>query len=64
VQCRRVLARPGMTPARFAQILALQLPDEEKKRRADFVIPTGGSLEETRGEVRRIIACLSGALDS
>jgi dephospho-CoA kinase len=64
VQCRRVLARPGMSPAKFAQILALQLPDEEKRRRADFIIPTGGSLEETRAEVRRIIACLSVAQDS
>jgi dephospho-CoA kinase len=53
-----------MSPAKFAQILALQLPDEEKRRRADFIIPTGGSLEETRAEVRRIIACLSVAQDS
>ena len=64
IQCRRVLGRPGMTPARFAQILALQLPDEEKRRRADFIVPTGGSLAETRAEVQRIIACLTGARDS
>ena len=64
VQCRRVLARPGMTPSKLAAILALQLPDEEKRRRADFVIPTGGSLDETRASVRRIIACLTGAGDS
>jgi len=59
VQRERVLARPGMTLAKFCQILALQLPDEEKRARADFVIPTGGSLEETRGKVKEIIACLA-----
>ncbi len=59
VQRERVLARPGMTLAKFCQILALQLPDEEKRARADFVIPTGGSLEETRDKVREIIACLA-----
>ena len=59
VQRERVLARPGMTLAKFCQILALQLPDEEKRARADFVIPTGGSLEQTRDKVREIIACLA-----
>ncbi len=59
VQRERVLARPGMTLAKFCQILSLQLPDEEKRARADFVIPTGGSLEETRERVREIIACLA-----
>ena len=59
VQRERVLARPGMTLAKFCQILALQLPDREKRARADFVIPTGGSLEETRDKVREIIACLA-----
>lgn len=59
VQRERVLARPGMTLAKFCQILALQLPDDEKRARADFVIPTGGSLEETRARVREIIACLT-----
>jgi dephospho-CoA kinase len=64
VQRERVLARPGMTPEKFERILARQLPDEEKRARADFVIPTGGSLEETRRAVRRILACLSGGSDS
>jgi len=58
-QRARVLARPGMTEARFAEILARQMPDAEKRARADFVIPTGGSLEETRACVRRLVACLS-----
>ena len=64
VQRARVLARTGMTADKFERILALQLPDAEKRARADFVIPTGESLEETRQTVRRIVACLTGAADS
>lgn len=61
VQRARVLARPGMTEARFAAILAKQTPDAEKRARADFVIPTGGSLDATRAEVAGVVACLSGS---
>jgi dephospho-CoA kinase len=64
VQRARVLARPGMTAEKLDRILARQMPDAEKRARADFVIPTGGSLEETRQAVRRIVACLTGAADS
>ena len=64
VQRERVLARPGMTDAKFEKILARQLPDEEKRARADFVVDTGTSLEETRRAVRRILACLTGRSDS
>jgi dephospho-CoA kinase len=59
VQRARVLARPGMSVERFEAILARQLPDSEKRARADFVIPTGGSLDETRGAVGAVIACLT-----
>ena len=64
VQRARVLARPGMTEDKFGKILARQMPDAEKRKRADFVIPTGGTLAETRQAVRRIIACLIGDDDS
>ncbi|HEX8240577.1 MAG TPA: dephospho-CoA kinase [Allosphingosinicella sp.] len=64
VQRERVLARPGMTEAKFERILARQLPDAEKRARADFVIPSGGSKDETRRAVRRILACLTGGSDS
>jgi len=64
VQRERVLARPGMTPEKFERILARQLPDSEKRARADFIIETGGSKDETRRAVRRILACLTGGSDS
>lgn len=60
VQRARVLARPGMSEAKFEKILGHQMPDSEKRERADFVIPTGGEMEETRQAVRRILACLKG----
>ena len=60
VQRARVLARPGMTREKFDRIVALQTPDAEKRARADFVVPTGGPLDETRAAVRAIIACLGG----
>jgi dephospho-CoA kinase len=63
-QRKRTLARPGMTPEKLERILAHQMPDAEKRARADFVIPTDCSLEETRASVRRILACLADAGDS
>jgi len=60
VQRARVLARPGMTAERFAQILALQLPDAEKRKRADYLIATGAGLAETEAAVAALVDKLSG----
>ncbi|WP_295634132.1 dephospho-CoA kinase [Novosphingobium sp.] len=58
VQRERVLARPGMTPEKFAHILGLQVPDAEKRARADFVIDTGVPIDRTRAQVSALIARL------
>jgi dephospho-CoA kinase len=55
VQRARVLARPGMTPQRLAAILARQMPDAEKRRRADHVIRTGLSRHHAQAAVRRLV---------
>ncbi|MFL0670926.1 MAG: dephospho-CoA kinase [Erythrobacter sp.] len=60
-QAARVLARPGMTPEKFAHILTLQTPDAEKRARAHYVIDTGTSLAETRAQVLGLIAELLDA---
>ena len=61
VQRDRVLARPGMTPIKLEQILARQLPDSEKRARADFVINTGFGLEDARRQVRAVLATIANA---
>jgi dephospho-CoA kinase len=58
VQRARVLGRSGMTIEKLNSILARQMPDEEKKARADFVIDTSGDLSTTEAQVRDILACL------
>ena len=59
LQRERVLARPGMSKTKFAQILGLQVPDADKRARADYVIDTGVSLDETRDAVQRLMHALT-----
>lgn len=58
IQRARVLARAGMTEAKLESILARQMPDAEKRKRADFVIDTGVPLDETRAQVRAMLDAL------
>lgn len=61
IQRDRVLSRPGMTEDKFASILAKQLPDAEKRRRADYVIDTGQGLEAARVAVHSILEDIGGS---
>ncbi|HZL00094.1 MAG TPA: dephospho-CoA kinase [Caulobacteraceae bacterium] len=57
-QRARVLAREGMSPAKFEAILAAQMPDATKRAKADFVIDTGGGLDRARSQVHAILNIL------
>jgi dephospho-CoA kinase len=59
VQHARVMARPGMTEAKFQALLARQTPDAEKRARADYVIDTGSGIEAARAQVRDIVTELT-----
>jgi dephospho-CoA kinase len=59
VQKERVLARPGMTEEKFSAIVAKQMPDSEKRKKANFVIDTSRGFEAARAEVRAILRALS-----
>jgi dephospho-CoA kinase len=61
IQRERVLARPGMTEAAFAAILAKQMPDAEKRARADYVIDTGSGFPAAEAAVARIVADLTAS---
>ena len=63
IQRARVLARPGMTPERFEVILAKQMPDAEKRRRADFIVDTGAGLTEAEAQVEAILRELTAGPD-
>jgi dephospho-CoA kinase len=58
VQLQRVLSRPGMSLAKLKGIEARQMPDAEKRRRADIVIPTGRGKRATWVALRRAIRAL------
>lgn len=59
IQRERVLARDGMTAERFEAILAKQLPDAEKRKRADFIVDTGHGLEAAEQQVEDILRAVS-----
>ena len=60
VQRARVLARPGMTEAKFHAILARQMRDEDKRARAHFLVDTSRGFASAEAQVRSILACLAG----
>jgi len=62
-QAERVLARSGMTEERLAEILARQMPDADKRARADYVIATDCPVDQTLAAVRHVIACVSASQD-
>jgi dephospho-CoA kinase len=55
IQHRRALDRPGMTEEKLAALLAKQMPDEEKRRRADFVVDSSQDFDRTRAQIRDIL---------
>ena len=61
VQKQRLTARPGMTPEKLAAIIDKQMPDREKRRRADFLIDTAGTYAETERQVQELLRKILGA---
>jgi dephospho-CoA kinase len=59
LQQSRVLRRPGMTIEKLEAILGRQMPDAEKRRRADFVVDSSGALDATRAQVRAILEAVA-----
>ena len=55
VQKARIAARPGMTEAKLAAIMAKQMPDSDKRQRADFIIDTSGGTQDTQRQVADLL---------
>lgn len=64
LQRRRVFDRPGMTEEKFAMLMARQIPDRQKRERADFVVKTDNGLEDAREQVKLIIDILKREKDA
>ncbi|MCH9807095.1 MAG: dephospho-CoA kinase [Alphaproteobacteria bacterium] len=60
IQAKRVLERPGMTAEKLQEILSRQMPDEEKRNAADYVVDTGLSLSQSGAEIDSIVRQLKG----
>jgi dephospho-CoA kinase len=60
IQKERVLGRPGMSEERFTALLAKQMPDQEKRRHAHFIIDTSGELTDTRRQVDDVFRAVAG----
>ena len=56
VQRERILARPGMTADKLAAIMTRQMPDADKRARADFVVDTSAGLDSAREQIRHVLA--------
>lgn len=61
VQKARVMARPGMTEERFNHVLSQQIPDAEKRARADYIVTTDAGMEDTREQLKKIVDILAPA---
>jgi dephospho-CoA kinase len=59
VQKSRLMQRPGMTETRMAAILARQMPDADKRAKADFIIDTSQGIESARADVQKILRQLN-----
>ena len=64
VQRERVMARPGMTAERFGAILERQVPDAEKRRRADYIIDTSLGMDCAEAKVDDLIGLLNAEADA
>ncbi|WP_075291885.1 dephospho-CoA kinase [Pararhizobium arenae] len=60
IQRDRVLKRPGMTPEKFALIQSRQMPDAQKRAKADYIIDTGHGLDSARAQVKALVDRLLG----
>ncbi|MFK0278062.1 dephospho-CoA kinase [Ensifer sp. NPDC090286] len=61
LQRQRALKRPGMTEEKLAMILARQVPDSEKRKRADYIIDTSDSFDVTRAQVKAVVDQLAAS---
>ena len=64
MQRRRAFERPGMTEEKFSALIAKQMPDAEKRRRADFIVDSSQSFDHARAQVRDILQAVAKMRES